>query len=608
MTMPENMTEPANHLFLISVGGSGTRVVESLVHMLAISGSTQTWPQDIHILVMEMDEGNGNLERFKTLVGYYEKLHQIREGLSGVFPGFAPNLHPYFWFPTSERDVTDQTMQSMVNSDPNAALLSKLLYTENEMGMRIDMGFKGRPAVGVAYFKQLSQGDMDMKQEAANHTAFYEFFHAAEEAKAKQILVISSCHGGTGATGIPVLERILHQQLPNHPDLGLLLMLPTFRLPAAPADATTGIDSDSFNDKVKTVLSYYAAEKLLCAEQGRGYKWTFLLGYPDLIPFDRYSEGKKSQENPATFFDWYACAAIKRFYDGGFSQDFQPGIYISYLDHAPWDFARFHKVFPHLAEDATIMLQVANAYQEAVLPALSALCLKEEKRDGRRGSRRMTLKECYTKYPFLDEFFPETEAQLGRTEIEAEYKTFSSYLTAYVTWLYEILSHIPTGYPEAPDLQRQMHFHGLSERDQRRLRRTSFGDEKPEHVQSLVFQTFVRAPFLYRLMRDAQASWDIPGKDDDDYMLLQILKELSENARKAQELNAITAVQATPSIRVQHILGYLWETCQQEDLTGRINEKLGRESDSVQAVWLLLVSLMQTVRRYYVFRKEENHA
>lgn len=606
-----------NELFLISIGGSGTRVIESLIHMLAIGGKSQGWPEKIHILIMEMDDANGNLDRLKNLHSRYEKLHSVFNNFSQPIGCFWPDVRLYCWTPSGNDPIQQMDMRTMVNADANATIFSKLLYTENEMNMTIDVGFKGRPAVGVAYFKKLTDAQGSTRQ------ALVEFARSAATAQTDRILVISSCHGGTGATGIPKIESILRdpnldealgKDLSLNPSLslGLLLMLPTFSVPKdmMAVKSNNGIDSNNFNDKVKTVLSYYASENLLSEQETgdkkHGYKWTFLLGYPDPIPFDVYSEGRRNQCNPTTFLDWYACVAIKRFYDGDIRQEdgtidtLRPGLYMSQLNDHPWDFRRFQESFHSLSDDVTAMLQIANLYHESIRPALRSLCQLDP-------SDRKSIWQIRTQYPFLADFLPRQEDALDRQSIAQEFQVFGEYLSSYVVWLYQIMTHIPTGFPETSYDNTCSSFHGIRSKSKMKQLQEAFPKERPECVRSLMFQTFVNAPFLYHLNLNMAHGEKIerPSEPEESftYLLLQSLDELTSRTSWEKRLNSITSAQSHPTLKSNRVLGMVWPTYCHDKLVPMEGSPLANDLSSKQAVWKLIVSFVQTIRHHYAFGK-----
>ena len=57
---------------LIGIGGTGSRVIESVVHLCAAGYG----PDKLHIFIIDPDSGNGNLTRTKTLIKQYSELRK----------------------------------------------------------------------------------------------------------------------------------------------------------------------------------------------------------------------------------------------------------------------------------------------------------------------------------------------------------------------------------------------------------------------------------------------------------------------------------------------------------------------------------------------------
>lgn len=582
-----------SRLFLISVGGSGTRVVESLVHMLAMGGMSQQWPEEIHILIMEMDRGNGNLVRLDDLMKRYQALHDACASLEDQNRFFRPMIKTYYWHPESSDPLLRKTFNNLMDTDEDAQILGSLLYTEEELNMSIDNGFKGRPALGVAYFNQLSP-----LTAPETHEGIRGFFEALETpdpsddvqpGELPRVLVISSCHGGTGATGIPALERQLHRHFSGkNLHLGLLLMLPTFSVPPATEDSDTPIESDTFTDKVKTVFSYYAKEGLFHEKANRGYRWTYLLGYQEPVPFSEYSEGSEKQNNPCTIFDWYATIAIRQFAAGQDRQEPAPGIYVSAIPPTPWDYRRFERVFPSITTDVTAMLHTALIFQRHLMPALDRL----------RGNPSRFGVETYAKklshLPYLHDFYPNDSALVRQEAIAETFAPLDDYTAFFIRWLYDVVCHAPTDYPEGMDSDAVIRFHRLPD-DAREALREAFARKKPEYVRSLVRQQFVNAPYLHKAQMSLSNGLPFPERDEDDPgeftdALCRMIEKIVKRLDDSDVFSVMTPQTGTPRVRTPYILGELSE----HKPVGAVPPE-----DADESTWTLLMALLMTVQDHH---------
>lgn len=86
-------------LFLIAIGGTGMRCLESFVHLCA-AGLFDN--HTIEILTLDTDQNNGNKDRVESLIGLYNKVktndasNQGGEQRSNTFFSAKLNLYRFF--------------------------------------------------------------------------------------------------------------------------------------------------------------------------------------------------------------------------------------------------------------------------------------------------------------------------------------------------------------------------------------------------------------------------------------------------------------------------------------------------------------------------------
>ena len=59
----------AKQFFVLGIGGTGMRCIESLIHLCAMGMFDET---DIHLLALDTDSNNGNFNRLKALKDAYQ--------------------------------------------------------------------------------------------------------------------------------------------------------------------------------------------------------------------------------------------------------------------------------------------------------------------------------------------------------------------------------------------------------------------------------------------------------------------------------------------------------------------------------------------------------
>ena len=415
--------------FVVFTGGSGSMVLESLVHMAAIGALDCNV---MHVLMMDVDHGNGNLARALTTVKHYNAFRDsMNQRPVGHF--FQSEIRLYVWTPYQMNNVENRNMAGMIAGDKNATWFAHALYTEEEIRHEVPVGFKGHPNLGVLFLQNLFsnqtvRGELDR---------FMEVFATQ---KANRLMLVGSCFGGTGAASIPVFGRYLRKRIRELSDhdfsFALLALQPYFDLPAPPQEDLP-IESSLFANKVMTVLNYYPQSVLQSDGQQTLYNHVYLLGSSKRMLFPVNSSGKNTQENPANFITWFACVAIKQFFTIQTEDALFPAhtkLHLAWLKEAPWDWSHFHKlVFPTLERDCAKMMQAAMLYISVLhKPVLSAGNLPP--------------------YSFLDNMLYGCSAHQCNL-FAAKMTLFTDYIARFVNWFFQIITHLPDDGVTAPHPQ-----------------------------------------------------------------------------------------------------------------------------------------------------------
>lgn len=239
-------------LYLFGIGGTGSRVLRSLV-MLAASG-VKIEADAIVPIVIDPDFANADLTRTLELI---KTCSAIRKELS-----FNDKTSNTFFAMPFEQMVNDNrlSLQDTKNkkfrefieystlSCENMALAS-MLFSENNLEADMEVGFKGNPNIGSVVLNQFTTSQ-----------DFVDFASAFKPGD--RIFIISSIFGGTGASGFPLLLknlRGLSADMPNYASIqeapiGAITVLPYFDV--KPKDEGA-IDSSTFIGKTKAALQYY---------------------------------------------------------------------------------------------------------------------------------------------------------------------------------------------------------------------------------------------------------------------------------------------------------------------------------------------------------------
>ncbi len=239
-------------LYIFGIGGTGSRVLRSLV-MLAASG-VRIEADAIVPIIIDPDFANADLTRTNEIIKTYSS---IRKKLS-----FNSSTSNTFFQTKIDNLVSDyrlslnNTRNKKFNEFIEYSTLSKenkalaaMLFSENNLNADMEVGFKGNPNIGSVVLNQFTDSN-----------DFVDF--ASTFKPGDRIFIISSIFGGTGASGFPLLLKTLRgldNSVQNYhaiqkAPIGALTILPYFDIKP---DETSSIDSSTFIGKTKAALQYY---------------------------------------------------------------------------------------------------------------------------------------------------------------------------------------------------------------------------------------------------------------------------------------------------------------------------------------------------------------
>ncbi len=308
-------------LFLFAIGGSGARVVRSLVHLLAAGVRIPNCEAVVPVLI-DPDTQNGDVVRTVELLKLYERLHRQlsdakRERPDGFFAqplltlaslssadAATSGLRDTFVYDFGGINKSFGEFLHRSSLSPDSGGLVDLLFSKASLDANLDLGFRGSPNVGSVVLNGLMESK-EMRFLAQNLRAD------------DRVFFVSSIFGGTGAAGFPLLVKNMRHEGPPlaNPDVrkrmkaGALVLLPYFVLdqPSAAeiAQGANFIDSRSFVTKTKTALSYYA-------QHLKGVDATYYLGDEPGQPLAN-NPGKDAQRNAAHLIELVGALAPVHF-------------------------------------------------------------------------------------------------------------------------------------------------------------------------------------------------------------------------------------------------------------------------------------------------------
>ncbi|MGB8698835.1 MAG: hypothetical protein WCD18_05405 [Thermosynechococcaceae cyanobacterium] len=299
-------------LYIVAIGGTGARCVEALIHLAAAGLLTQ---DRIQVLFIDPDESNGNLTRTRNTLKLYQDCRALVIDSAVATPWLQTPIESLeVWSPF--QDGGNKTLGTFFNYESyrhnNTTLghLFDVLYTKGERDAELDVGFRGRPAIGAAIMSQvrLERGGRDVWSQLIQNIEL-----DLGQGKFPRVFLCGSIFGGTGASGFPTIGRLLKNRLDqakasDRVKLGGLLMLPYFQFSVPPGQDPGDIYArpEQFLLNTEAALRYYQIQGI--------FKSIYLLGDQDPATIKNFSIGKNNQQNDPHFIELYAALAVRHFF------------------------------------------------------------------------------------------------------------------------------------------------------------------------------------------------------------------------------------------------------------------------------------------------------
>lgn len=214
----------ADKLFVIAIGGTGMRCLESFTHLCAIGMFDN---QEIEILTLDTDATNGNKARVEGLIENYNRIktygseESVTKGgtpNSNSFFSAKLNLHKYWTNYSGEKrnnfKALSQIDQGTVNVQETNKLLADLfLDTDTVQEFDLSHGYRAQTHLGsmlmyhgiVESARNCAQGKADKPE--LDLEKFCDKLVAA--GTSARVFILGSIFGGTGASSIPVIPKAL---------------------------------------------------------------------------------------------------------------------------------------------------------------------------------------------------------------------------------------------------------------------------------------------------------------------------------------------------------------------------------------------------------------
>jgi hypothetical protein len=302
-------------LFVIGIGGTGMRCLESFVHLCAIGMFDN---HEINILTLDTDQENGNLKRVWDLIDLYNRVKNPSGqeadagGKQSSDTFFSAKLNLSKFWPAYSGGVNYQTLSKIAVQDENTKEnidLASLFLDDAAQVFDLAHGYRAQTHLGsqlmyhaimdaAKNFKSLGQSAKPQERDLMKYIE--DLVKAKSDAR---VFIFGSIFGGTGASSIPVIPTAfkdaykLFKDLPIEAKFGASLLTEyfTFKSPtdAQKKDKKNAVvaDSNYFTLNSQAALQFYQNDPTVQTT----YKCLYNIGWPvgDITDF---SKGKNESE------------------------------------------------------------------------------------------------------------------------------------------------------------------------------------------------------------------------------------------------------------------------------------------------------------------------
>lgn len=230
----------------VAVGGSGTKVAEALVRLLAIGFPTKETGDEVytskcedtlHIWRLDPDRNSGAAHALDQCVVEYKELQKtLEDHWSMDMPGQVVHLDPLDLRERGGGDNKIKSLEGILDSQVKGKKSSRpfldLFYEEKDLEVKVERGFYQKPFIGAALVALFAESLLDPNSDAGGKCNFKEL-----ENEDVRFFLCGSLYGGTGACGVPVLGQFLdacREEGPGKWDLGACLLGPYYMPPPPP--------------------------------------------------------------------------------------------------------------------------------------------------------------------------------------------------------------------------------------------------------------------------------------------------------------------------------------------------------------------------------------
>ena len=327
-------------LYLVAIGGTGMRCLESFVHLCAIGLFDS---KEVNILMLDTDGDNGNQDRTFKLIELYNKIkstsdrEEDRGGKSRSNTFFSAKLNLTMFAPKYSLDANYKSLAQISNeADETVRVnrdLAKLFLSSDAQSFHLKEGYRAQTHLGSHLMYLAIVNAVSEAKKKGNNAELYDrelkkYIESVGENDRRRVFLFGSIFGGTGASSIPVLPRAFAEALKLttgkeiSAKFGASLLTEYFKFnnPSEAQRKRTGqnviADSNYFTLNSQAALQFYQHDKTV----EKNYKSLYNVGWP-VEPNDFSQKnsaetitGGQAQKNPCHVTELMCAFAAHHFF------------------------------------------------------------------------------------------------------------------------------------------------------------------------------------------------------------------------------------------------------------------------------------------------------
>lgn len=300
-----------NKLFVIAIGGTGMRCLESFVHLCAMGMLDD---QTVHILTLDTDASNGNKRRTEDLIRLYNNIKKVgssEEGGATANTFFSAKLNLYRFYTDYGQESYDSLWKkgaAQESLEENKLLADLFLEPDTVQKFPLAHGYRAQTHLGSMLMyhafceaaRAVKAGDDTPQSTSARELDKFLEELSRAEAQAR-VFILGSIFGGTGASSIPILPKAIQKFLEIKSDkktsikfseaqFGATLLTEYFRFNVPDekqkkeGEGKIIADSNFFALNSQAALQFYQGDPAV----RQSYKTLYMIGWPvDMLDFSR---------------------------------------------------------------------------------------------------------------------------------------------------------------------------------------------------------------------------------------------------------------------------------------------------------------------------------